>query len=170
VGEGERIGPGPVIGHLTSATQLEPGAVYRAEAAVDLRADAEVALRLGADVGPQADREAAAHAIAAYGTALELVDLGMPPPGDPERIIATNIWHRAFTLGPLDRPPPHAAAEGRLLVEGELRGSSPISQDFAELVGAVARLLGAAGERLQDRRPPDNAAPSCRSQSSQATR
>ena len=64
MGEGERIGPGPVIGHLTSATQLEPGATYRARGAVDLRADAEVAIRLGADVDPNADRETAGAAIA----------------------------------------------------------------------------------------------------------
>jgi hypothetical protein len=45
-GERERIGPGPVVGHLTSATLLERGAVYRARGVIDLRADAEVALRV----------------------------------------------------------------------------------------------------------------------------
>jgi methenyltetrahydromethanopterin cyclohydrolase len=67
VGDAERIGAGPVIGHLTSATQLEPGAAFRAEGAVDLRADAEVALLLGADVGPDVDRGTAAAAIAGFG-------------------------------------------------------------------------------------------------------
>jgi 2-keto-4-pentenoate hydratase len=148
-GEGERIGPGPVIGHLTSATQMEPGAVYRAGDALDLRADAEVALHLGADVSPDADRETAAAAIAGYGPALELVDLGAPPPGDPERIVATNIWHRAFALGPLDHPPPPPEAKGRLVVNGETRDSAPISKDFAKLVQAAARLLGAVDERLE---------------------
>jgi 2-keto-4-pentenoate hydratase len=148
MGERERIGPGPVIGHLTSATQQAPGTAYQAEAAVDLRADAEVAVRLGADVDADADREAISRAIAGYGAALELVDLGMPP-DDAERIVATNIWHRAFALGPLDRPAALEGAEGRLLIDGEVRDSAPISQDFAELVGAVARLLGAVGERLQ---------------------
>jgi 2-keto-4-pentenoate hydratase len=149
VGEGERIGPGPVIGHLTSGTQLEPGDTYQAEGAVDLRADAEVALRLGSDVGPDADRSAAVAAIAGFGAALELVDLGAPPPGDAERIVATNIWHRAFALGPLDRPPPEEGAEGSLLINGEVRQSAPTKRDFAELVLAAARLLGSVGERLQ---------------------
>jgi hypothetical protein len=45
MGEGERIGPGPVIGHLTSATRLEPGAAYRAEGAVDPGADAWIVRR-----------------------------------------------------------------------------------------------------------------------------
>jgi 2-keto-4-pentenoate hydratase len=148
LGEGERIGPGPAIGHLTSATQLQPGSTYSAAGALDLRADAEVALRLGADVDPRADREAAGAAIAAYGAALELVDLGAPPPGDPERIVATNIWHRAFALGPLDHRLPPPGVEGRLIVEGVVRESAPISKDFPKLIQAVARLLGAVGERL----------------------
>jgi 2-keto-4-pentenoate hydratase len=146
MGQGERIGRGPVIGHLTSATQLEPGDTYQAEGAVDLRADAEVALRLGADVGPDADRHAG---IAGFGAALELVDLGAPPPGDPERIVATNIWHRAFALGPLERPLPQEGAMGSLVVNGETRASAPIARDFADLVRTVGRLLDSAGERLQ---------------------
>jgi 2-oxo-3-hexenedioate decarboxylase len=148
-GEGERIGPGPVIGHLTTATQLQPGAVYLAAGAVDLRADAEVALRLGADVAPDADRHTAAAAIAGFGAALELVDLGAPSPGDAERIVATNVWHRAFTLGSVDRRPPGDEAEGQLIANGEVRASAPMSRDFPDLVRAVARLLGAVGERLQ---------------------
>ena len=151
MGEGERIGHGPVIGHLTSATQLEPGDTYQAEGAVDLRADAEVALRLGADVGPDADRHAADAAIAGFGAALELVDLGSPPPGDPERIVATNIWHRAFALGQQHHPPPDEGAEGSLLINGEVRESAPMKRDFAELVLAAARLLASVGERLRAR-------------------
>jgi 2-keto-4-pentenoate hydratase len=149
MGEGERIGRGPVIGHLTSATQLEPGDTYQAEGAVDLRADAEVALRLGADVGPDADRHAAITAIAGFGAALELVDLGAPLPGDPERIVATNIWHRAFALGPQDHPPPDEGAEGSLLINGEVRESALMKRDFAELVLAAARLLASVGECLR---------------------
>jgi 2-keto-4-pentenoate hydratase len=149
MGQGERIGRGPVIGHLTSATQLEPGDTYQAEGAVDLRADAEVALRLGADVGPDADRHAGITAIAGFGAALELVDLGAPPPGDPERIVATNIWHRAFALSRLDRPAPAKGAEGRVIVNGEVRDSAPLPLDLTELVQVVASLLGSVGERLQ---------------------
>jgi 2-keto-4-pentenoate hydratase len=148
-GEGERIGSLPAIGHLTSATRMEPGAAYLGGDAVDLHADAEVALRLGADVAPDADAETAAAAIAGYGAALELVDLGAPSPGDPERIVASNIWHRAFALGPLDHAPPPPEAEGRLIVNGEQRDSAAITTDLPRLVQAAARLLGAAGERLE---------------------
>jgi 2-keto-4-pentenoate hydratase len=149
IGEGERIGSRPVIGHLTTATQLEPGATYSPEGAADLRADAEVAVRLGADVDPGADRHTAAAAIAGFGPALELVDLGAPPPGDPERIVEANIWHRAFALGPLDHAAPAEHATGRLIVNGEVRAAAPIGQDYAGTVQTVAKLLGAVGEELK---------------------
>jgi hypothetical protein len=50
LGEGERIGRGPVVGHLTSATELQPGSVFRARGARALKADAEIGLELTADV------------------------------------------------------------------------------------------------------------------------
>jgi 2-keto-4-pentenoate hydratase len=137
MGERERIGPGPVIGHLTSATQLDSEAVYRPEGAVALHADAEVALALGEN-----------GAITGYGTALELVDLGAAP-DDAEGIVATNVFHRAFALGPLDRSLPANGVAGRLVVNGQLRASASASPDFAGLVASVAELLGEMGERLQ---------------------
>jgi 2-keto-4-pentenoate hydratase len=100
-------------------------------------------------VHPGSDRETAAAAIAGFGAALELVDLGRPPPGDAERIVATNIWHQAFALSRLDRPPPAQGAEGRLIVNEEVRDAGPLATDFAGLVQRVATLLGAVGERLR---------------------
>jgi 5-methyltetrahydropteroyltriglutamate--homocysteine methyltransferase len=50
VGDRERIGGEIVVGHLTTATQLEPGATYRVEPGADLHADAEVALAIGSDI------------------------------------------------------------------------------------------------------------------------
>lgn len=148
IGERESIGPGPVIGHLTSATQLDEGAVYRAQGVGALYADAEVGLTLGRDVGPEADCGTARDAIAGYGAALELVDLGSPP-DDPESIVAANVFHRAFVLGPLDRgPPPTRSVDGRLIVNGRVRAEAVASPDFGEIVRSVAALLGAIGERL----------------------
>jgi 2-keto-4-pentenoate hydratase len=147
-GERERIGPGPVIGHLTSATLLERGAVYRAWDVMDLRADAEVALRVGGDVDPEGGRESARASIAGFGAALEIVDLGAPT-DDPETVVATNVFHRAFALGTLDSSPPAEGAEGRLIVNGEVRASAAASQDFADLVRTVAALLESVGERLE---------------------
>jgi 2-keto-4-pentenoate hydratase len=136
VGERERIGPGPVIGYLTSATQLEPGATFAAEGVGALHADAEVALEIGPD------------GISGFGAALELCDLASPP-DNPHEVVAANVFHRAFALGPLDRPPPGAGAQGRLVVNGDVRASAPLARDFDALVTTVGDLLGELGERLQ---------------------
>lgn len=127
---------------------LEPGFVYRAGRAMDLRADVEVAVRRGSHVDPESDWQTADAAIAGFGAALELVDLGAGG-GDPERVVATNVYHRAYTLGPLDRPRPSRRVEGRLIVGGEVRDAAPASKDFAELIRAVGKQLGAVGERLE---------------------
>jgi hypothetical protein len=93
MGERERIGTGPVVGHLTSATLLRSGGVYVAGESPDLYADAEVALRLGRDADGGCDRDSAGAAITGFGAALEIVDLGSPP-DDPVTIVTTNVFHR----------------------------------------------------------------------------
>jgi 2-keto-4-pentenoate hydratase len=148
IGDSERIGEGPAVGHLTSATQLEPGSMHWGRGGARLHADAEVGIELGADVAPNADRNASRAAIAGYGAALELVDLGAPP-GSAEEIVAANVFHRAFALGSLDRPWPSDGVEGRLIVNGEARASAAAPPDYADLLLAVAALLDAVGERLR---------------------
>ena len=135
LGERERIGKGPVVGHLTTATQLAPGGVYEDQAAA-LHADAEVALVFG----PEA-------AIVGFAAALELVDLARPP-DDPECVVAANVFHRAFALGPSRRDLP-AGVEARLIVDGEARAAAAAPTEFAEKVGAAARILAAMGESLR---------------------
>ena len=137
----------PVIGHLTSATQLEPGGSYGAGDAVALMAEPEVALELGRDVAPDAGPDEAAEAIAGYGAAIELVDVGRPP-ADLESIVAENVFHRAFLIGPTEPGAPDGAAV-EVSVGGEQRAASVVEEDFPATVRLVARLLGSVGERLQ---------------------
>jgi 2-keto-4-pentenoate hydratase len=145
----ERLGlREPVIGHLTSVTQLEPGGAYSAGAAVSLRAEPEVALELGRDVGPEADSNEAREALAGLGPAVELVDVGRPPDG-LEAIVAENVFHRAFALGPSRPALPAGPAHAEVTVNGEERASAEAPDDFSEVVRLVARLLAAVGERLQ---------------------
>jgi len=148
IGDRESIGPGPVIGHLTSATQLDPASTFPATGAMALHADAEVAVQVGRAVDPGSDLAGAREAIAGFGSALELVDLGGPP-DDPQGVVAANVFHRAFALGPLDAQPPADRVEGRLIVNGETRVAATAARDFPETVRAVAALLGAMGERLE---------------------
>ena len=131
-GDRERIGGEIVVGHLTSATLLEPGGSYGSRDA-DLHADAEVALELGND-----------GAIAGYGVALELVDLAEQ--GDAEDIVAANVFHRAVAFGPV-RPSAPRDVEAVLRVNGERRDAAPVAEDFAATVPTVARILAAVDER-----------------------
>jgi 2-keto-4-pentenoate hydratase len=131
------MGAEPVIGHLTSATKLESGATWSARDAAVLRAETEVAV----EVGP-------GEAVAGLGTALELVDLARPPHGF-EGIVAANVFHRAFVLGPSRPVAPGERPEATLSVNGRLRASGRASADFAATVRSVARLLALVGERLE---------------------
>jgi hypothetical protein len=79
MGKRERVGSGPVIGSLASATCLESGSRYPSAGDRCLHADVEVALELGAE-----------GEIVGYGAALELVDLDGPD--DPESIVASNVF------------------------------------------------------------------------------
>jgi 2-keto-4-pentenoate hydratase len=146
MGDGERIGDEVAIGHLTSAGLLDPGGIYHAGSHLDLRADAEVALQLGRMVAPDADAVAARRAIAGYGVALEIVDLGGPD--DPVSVVATNVFHRGVAFGPF-RPTLPEGIDGRLVVNGHVQASSAAASDPADRVRAAARLLGAMGEQLQ---------------------
>ena len=127
----------PVLGNLTSLTQLEPGGVFRAAAAKQLRVDAELAVEIGDD-----------HQPVAFGAALELVDVARPP-DDFESIVAANVWHRAFALGPLRPEPPPRTVSAAVLVNGEVADSAEQPVDAAEAARIAAELLAGVGERLE---------------------
>jgi hypothetical protein len=124
----ELIGPVPVIGNLTSATQLADGATYGGGG--PLHADAEVVIEAGTG---------------RLGVGLELVDLTQGG-GAVETVVAANVLHRAFAIGPMqiDVEP----GIGALIVNGEERARAPAAVDIDATVGAVARWLAAAGEEL----------------------
>jgi 2-keto-4-pentenoate hydratase len=147
MGDRERIGGEIVIGHLTSATRLEPGSAYRMGDTDSLHADAELALELGAAVPGDASPDAALDAVAGFGAALELVDLARPP-DDAETIVAENVFHRAVAFGPLAADLPERG-EARLVVNGQVVAVAPIDVPVADRVLAIARLLEALGERLE---------------------
>jgi len=125
-----------VIGHLTTATQLEDGASFDGAAATELRVEPEVALHMGAG-----------GEIAGYGAAIEIVDTGNPP-ADAEGIVAANIFHRGFILAEA-QPAMPAGLEADVRVDEELRASGEAPPHFTDVVGLVGRLLGEAGEELR---------------------
>lgn len=141
------MGAAPVIGHLTTLTQLEPGAVHDARGAGALRAEAELALVVGDDVPPDAELRSARAAIAGLAVALELVDVG-PPRGDVERVLANNAFHRAFALGPVEPAGTTAGRAAKVVVDGAVRGTGELLDEYADTIRDAAAVLGALGERL----------------------
>jgi hypothetical protein len=126
----ELIGDTPVPGHLTTATQLPPGAAFDPSGTGALHADCEVVVTVGSDE---------------LGMALELVDLARQA-GPMEEVVAGNVLHLAFALGPTAPGPPGAA---RLVVNGEIRAQAAARAGHDDTVAALGRILEAAGERLQ---------------------
>ena len=137
IAEVDRLGGEPVVGHLTSATLIHPDTSYRPAGRGELRAETELAVEVG-DGG----------AIAGVAVALELVDVARPR-GGPEAIVADNVFHRAFALGPLQPPRPTAGLEATLFVGGRLRQSARLEGEPADRLRAAAGMLEAVGERLR---------------------
>ena len=112
-----------------------------------LRADAEVFVELGSTIDGRADARVAAAAIRGHGAALELVDL-TPLPGEPESIVATNIFHRAVAFGDVRQARPKGV-EAAIFVNDDLRDSAPAPDDFPERIARAAAVLAAVGERFE---------------------
>ena len=130
----EEVENRPVIGYLTSATELGSGAAHSTAGATELCVDAELAVEIGRDGG-----------IAGYAAALELVDLGQAR-GSVESVVRANVLHRAFVLGPSHDEPARAA---RVYVDDELRGEASVDFGLHERAEVVAYWLSALGERLE---------------------
>src|ERR671932_618645 len=127
IGEVERlVGAHPVIGYLTSATELPSGARHSATGAAELCVDAELAVRISGDGG-----------ISGYAAALELVDLRQGR-GSVESVLRANVLHRAFVLGAAREESAHAA---RIHVDDVLRAEGGIDFDVDERVASTASWL-----------------------------
>jgi 2-keto-4-pentenoate hydratase len=85
---------------------------------------------------------------ARFGAALELVDVARPP-DDLESIVARNVWHRAFALGPLRPEPPPEVVRAGVLINGEVVEAGEQGVDPVETARIARELLGAAGEQLE---------------------
>src|SRR5262245_44308668 len=93
-----------VLGHLTSATTLLPGATHALAGGTRVGMEAEVALHIGTELPGGATPDAARAAVAGLGAAIELVDLDRSF-DDLEAIVAGNVFHRAVTFGTASPPP-----------------------------------------------------------------
>jgi 2-keto-4-pentenoate hydratase len=133
IGDRERIGDTLVVGYLTSRTVVTPGGRCQVAGDSDLHADVEIAVEFDA-----------AQAIAAFGVALEIVDVHGD---DAFTIVADNVFHRAVAFGPF--VPTHPSGEARLTVHGQLRASAKLPDDVPDRVRTAARILAAMDEQIR---------------------
>lgn len=136
----ERLGlERPVAGHLTSATWLDSGATHSLTGASNVVVEPEVAV----EIGPGGE-------IAALAPALEVVDIDRAP-DDLEDVVATNVFHRAVTIG----PPAHGELQGG---EATVTRNGGVAErfdpgraagDLATAVATIGSTLLACGEQLE---------------------
>ena len=142
-----------VLGHLTSATTLLPGATHSLAGSTRVGMEAEVALYMGTDLRGGATPDAARAAVAGLGAAIELVDIDRPF-DDLEAIVAGNVFHRAVTFGPASQLPAGPWLRGvtaRIVRNGEQTealDAAATAGDLVDIVRFVADTLAACGERL----------------------
>jgi 2-keto-4-pentenoate hydratase len=130
-GSREQLG-GMSVGYLTSETQLRLGGIFSPGSREQIYADAEVAVLIGPD-----------GQAAGYACALELWE---PTDEDnPEVVVAGNLFHRAFALGPVGGGTPKT---GRLVIDGQVRVEGPVPDDLEGRIDRVREVLRAVGEDL----------------------
>jgi 2-keto-4-pentenoate hydratase len=145
----EKLGiPDPVIGFLTTATKLEPGATRSLGDLEKPLIEPEVCVRLRRPVEAGARPDEALAAIQSLGPAIELVDLPAPP-DDVEAAVAGNVFHRGVVLGPHREDAAVSGVEAVVRIGGEERDSAKADVDLAATISLVADLLGSAGELLE---------------------
>jgi 2-keto-4-pentenoate hydratase len=138
----EKLGiEAPLVGYLLESNRLESGAVVGISNWGNARLEPEIVARVGEDGG-----------IAAIGAAIELIDLD-PSVGDPEDILAADIFQRHVMLGPVTEGASVADVSLRLYVNGEevaaVDDVTEATGDLDGLVAHVAKTLEAAGESLE---------------------
>jgi 2-keto-4-pentenoate hydratase len=131
----------PLVGYLLESARLESGAVVDISNWGNPRLEPEIVARVGEDGG-----------IAAIGAAIELADLDASE-GDPEAILAADIYQRHVLLGPVTEGASVADVALRLYVNGEeVASADDVTEATGELDGLVAHVaktLKAAGESLE---------------------
>jgi 2-keto-4-pentenoate hydratase len=131
----------PVIGHLTSATVLDPGDPHSLAGTTRPAIEPEVAVHIG-DEGR----------IAGLGAALEIIDVDLPFE-DLGAILEGNVFHRAAVLGPPVAGVSDLAGRRARMTRGDGEQMTiDVAQaalDPAEVVRLVGGYLEAVGDALR---------------------
>lgn len=145
----------PLVGFLTSAARIAPGATISLQSWTKPAAEAEIAVHMGADLKAGASRAEAMQAIAGIGPAIELADVEFPP-DDVEAILSHNIYQRHVLLGSCDHARAGCVLEGltATIIRNGIASAQTTDPQAAtgELVGIVqhvAAVLAECGETLR---------------------
>ena len=134
----------PLVGFLTGATQLEPGASVSVADWTNPLFEAEVGVRLDSEIGPGASAEEATAAIGSVAAAIELVDL--TGADGVEEILAGNIFHRRVAIGEFVEVAPRELESLRLSVNKNGEKSDPA--DPRVLIGEIGLVVASLADQL----------------------
>jgi 2-keto-4-pentenoate hydratase len=139
----------PLLGFLTTATQLEPGGSFAVGGIGDgLRAETELVVEVDLPVARGCSAEEAEAAIASVGVGLELVDVHRDQ-DDLHAVLEGNVLHLAFALGPtVPYRPGLLPLAAELAVDGEVADRGERAASLGEVVRAAADALALAGAAL----------------------
>lgn len=149
MGRREKIGEHIAIGYLTTDTVIGEARRYPVPAGCDreLHVDAELCVELDRDIDPQANGDVARAAIASCWPALEIVDLA-PLAGEPDSIVADNVFHVAVAFG--ESPVPLLSRQQVVVyVNGKRQACAPWPADIPDRIASAASIAAALDERLR---------------------
>ena len=134
----------PVVGFLTDETAA-------GDAPVSISGwsnptfEPELAVRLGAGLPAGSSAADALEAIDAIAPAIELVDLGAPD--DIAAVLAGDIFHRAFAVGPFTAADAAAVGGARLevIVDGQTRAREV---DPSAVLGPIGEIVARLADQL----------------------
>lgn len=130
---------GPVVGHLLASGEVPNNTSVTVDGWHRPVVEAEIVVWIGADIPAGTSPEAVGDYVRAVGPAIELADVDHPP-ADVERILAGNIYHRAYILGVADETTSLADA-AILSAEFHHAGEQVEVADPTELVGELGAVL-----------------------------
>jgi 2-oxo-3-hexenedioate decarboxylase len=135
----------PLVGFLTDATRAAGGGTVSIEGFAAPRLEPEVAVALRGPISPAATPGEIVAAVQAVAPAIEIIDLG--PADDLEELLAANIFHRAYLIGPFADADATRLDGIRVDIhmgDAELR----LGVDPAALLGRVPDILGGMARQL----------------------
>jgi len=142
----------PLVGYLLAPAQVADGGTVPLDGWGNAKLEPEIAVHMGADLAAGASRSEAEAAIAGLGVAIELVDID-PDAGDPEAILAADIFQRHVLLGPVIEGASASGVSAQALKNGDEAASTSdateATGDPVDLALHVATVVGDAGETLR---------------------